>query len=622
VTSFFVDRTRRKTPLAWLGGAVFAVGAVLLVPSRARASDAEVHASSVSFDAGRQEVVLEGDVRVDSPPFHLRSEHVRLRRNGGGPLELEGEGRLAFCPCLGTPLAVTFQGAKVAPPGDLFLEKPVLEIFGLKVLWLPAFWLRAPQKPGLLPPDVAYRAKDGLYLGLGGHLPWSNGASALDLRGGVYTRGGGALDARFFARTSRTRVRLDHLDDTGVLVDARGFTTRGRAELSWDVDAIRGARGVYATTRVDEASKPWDRASAEMTFATSFARVTTGAIGTMARGGDFGSLGAAGPTFGADLHGFSRDRALSASSQLFGASLSDPRGGATHVGMARAKLELAGALGPLASKIGADGEATGLAEGEGGKGLAAIALRSRVGLPLARAFGDVVHLVEPLVTTTVGARTDGALPLGLVPLEGNVPDPGTVALAAGGRTSLGNVARADASSISLEATGGLVTLGRGTMVPGGHTELAARTRFFGVSGEGALVRDRTETGLYAGGHVRIGFEDGVRLVTRVDYGSTLDAFAARRLADGGAPLPGRYLATQGLSLGSRAVVPIVRRVTAMGGVDADLTRETLLGTTFGVELRDKCQCLVLRTFGSHRLGRDGVDVWITIDVLGDAPVWK
>ncbi len=616
--SLFVVRTRLRS---WFAGAVLGVSS-LAASTHAFASDAEVHASSVSFDAGRQEVLLEGDVRVDSPPFHLRSEHVRLRRNGSGPLELEGEGRLAFCPCLGTPLAVTFQGAKVAPPGDLFLEKPVLEIFGLPVLWLPAFWLRAPQKAGLLPPDLAYRAKDGLYLGLGGHLPWSNGASALDLRGGVYTRGGGALDARFFARTSRTRIRLDHLDDTGALVDARGFTTRGEAELSWDVDAIRGARGVYATTRVDEAAKPWDRAAAEMTFSTSFARVSTGAVGTMARGGDFGSLGAAGPTFGADLHGFSRDRTLSVSSQIFGASLSDPRGGATHIGTARAKVELAGALGPLASRVGADGEATGLAEGEGGKGLVAVALRSRLGLPLARTFGDVVHLVEPLVTTTVGARSDGALPLGLVPLEGNVPDPGALALAAGARTSLGNMAAADASSISLEATAGSVTSGRGALSPGAHVELAARARFFGISGEGSVLRARSETAVYAGGHARIGFEDGIRIVTRVDYGSTLDAFGARRLADGGSPLPGRYLATQGLSLGSRAVVPIVRRVTAMGGVDADLTRETLLGTAFGVELRDKCQCLVLRTFGSHRLGRDGVDVWITIDVLGDAPAWK
>ena len=216
-------------------------------------------------------MVLEGDVRVDSPPFHLRSEHVRLRRSGGGPLELEGEGTLGFCPCLGTPLAVTFQGAKIAPPGDLFLERPVLSFFGVPVLWLPAFWLRAPSRPGLLPPDLAYRATDGLYTGFGGHLPWHAGQSALDLRGGVYTRGGGTVDARFFGPTSRTHVRLDHLQTTGVFVDARGYQASQAptsTELSWDVDAVRGSRALAATTRLDEAAKPWDRAAAEGTLST------------------------------------------------------------------------------------------------------------------------------------------------------------------------------------------------------------------------------------------------------------------------------------------------------------------------------------------------------------------
>src|SRR5665647_3019307 len=61
---------------------------------------------------------------------------LHLSRSSLGVV-IEGDGRLAFCPCLGTPLTVAFSRATVAPPGDLFLKNARLEIFGLPVLWLP-----------------------------------------------------------------------------------------------------------------------------------------------------------------------------------------------------------------------------------------------------------------------------------------------------------------------------------------------------------------------------------------------------------------------------------------------------------------------------------------------------
>ncbi len=291
-------RSLRATKRAWASLAAVCVG---LHPSAARAADAEVHASSVTFDAGRGELLLEGDVRVDSPPFHLRSHRVSLRRVGGGPLDVKGEGTLAFCPCLGAPLSVTFQGAKVAPPADLFLERPTLALYGLPVLWLPAFWLRAPSRPGLLPPDLAYRGSDGLYGGLGGHLPWhraSGEIGALDLRLGGYTRGGGVVDARLLSPTSQTHVRVDHLTRTGLSVDARGFGAGALAPVSWDLDLLRGDRALVATTRLDDAARPWDRASIEATWAPGWGRVTGGAESALPRGGSIDSLGATGPVVG------------------------------------------------------------------------------------------------------------------------------------------------------------------------------------------------------------------------------------------------------------------------------------------------------------------------------------
>ena len=43
--------------------------------------------------------------------------------------------------------------------------------------------------------------------------------------------------------------------------------------------------------------------------------------------------------------------------------------------------------------------------------------------------------------------------------------------------------------------------------------------------------------------------------------------------------------------------------------------------TFGIplELRDHCGCIILRGTGAHRIGREGVDVWITIDLAPPIP---
>ena len=72
-------------------------------------------ADEVRFDAHAQALEIVGHVHVDEPPFHLTGSALVLRRVPIGA-ELEGDGTLAFCPCLGTPLAVRFSEATVAVP--------------------------------------------------------------------------------------------------------------------------------------------------------------------------------------------------------------------------------------------------------------------------------------------------------------------------------------------------------------------------------------------------------------------------------------------------------------------------------------------------------------------------
>ncbi|MDP9035197.1 MAG: hypothetical protein M3O50_10340, partial [Myxococcota bacterium] len=180
-------------------------------------------ADEVHLDARSKAIDASGHVHVDELPFHLTSDALRLRRVAIGA-ELEGEGKLSFCRCLGTPLAVRFRSATVAPPHDVIMHSPVLEVFGLPVAWAPVLWLRSPGRTGLLPPELAWRGADGLFAGAGLHLPWQEGDvdRGFDLRAGGYSAGGAAVEVTMRTGASVTRVAWDHLRGDGLTLGAHG----------------------------------------------------------------------------------------------------------------------------------------------------------------------------------------------------------------------------------------------------------------------------------------------------------------------------------------------------------------------------------------------------------------
>ncbi len=190
--------------------AIFAAATFSFVASaRADVAPLDTHADDVTLDAKQRELELRGHVSVESPPFHLSSDALTLKRTPRG-VDVDGKGRLAFCPCLGTPLTLGFAGAIVAPPGDLVLRSPTLNVYGVPIFWLPYFWLRSPARFGLLPPDVMYRGRDGVFLGEGIHLPWKTGdaRNGLDLRAGAYLTGGSAFSGELRTPSSTTKNYL------------------------------------------------------------------------------------------------------------------------------------------------------------------------------------------------------------------------------------------------------------------------------------------------------------------------------------------------------------------------------------------------------------------------------
>ncbi|MGC4091432.1 MAG: hypothetical protein QM756_26840, partial [Polyangiaceae bacterium] len=49
--------------------------------------------------------------------------------------------------------------SRLGTTSDVLLASATLRVFGIPVLWLPYLWLRSPNRAGLMPPFVTYRAE-------------------------------------------------------------------------------------------------------------------------------------------------------------------------------------------------------------------------------------------------------------------------------------------------------------------------------------------------------------------------------------------------------------------------------------------------------------------------------
>ncbi|WP_394830952.1 hypothetical protein LVJ94_31035 [Pendulispora rubella] len=629
-------------PLGRAASAALAAGLamfVLLAPRDAAADipPLETHADDVVLDARLRELELRGNVRLESPPFHLRSDALKLRRTPHG-IEVEGTGRLAFCQCLGTPVAVGFDGAIVAPPGDLVLRHPRLEVLGLPIFWFPYFWLRSPQRFGVLAPDLAYRGSDGFFVGGGIHLPWGpdDPSAALDVRAGAYVRGGSAYEVFLRTPASQTRVRYDHFDGDGLIADARGSiadkvdASRNGQTLAWDIDVLRGARGLRATTELEASARRFDRARAEGQLREGTFTFSAGLRSTSVRGGDVGSLGAWGPLFtarrGDAIGGIgaydialtggglraegSPDREMVPYARAEGGTLF-----ATRFGAVGASLSLRGA----SNVVG--GERRGID--------VAGSARAEFTVPFVRSFegSDPAdpwrHRLEPRASVAVlGLRADDALTtdFGRARGFGGVSG-GTWVAETGLANALGRWGRGD----GLEASASAGFTGDDTRAdPVMRWRAAATQTFLGLGAEGAHVlrafrpsnsgSDGAEAGHAVVARSRVGRIDGLHLSANVAVRKGIDPVVARLLTDAPLEPSAGFLSAPGTTGGLAASIPFSHAIVTRSGVDADLDEPRLLGARGSIELRDRCECIVLRVTGSHRLGRDGVDVWMTIDL--------
>ena len=473
-------------------------------------------ADEVEGDVRMGELSLRGNVVVTYERFRLTSPELSLRRTGRG-VEVRGPGDVVFCPCPNPPLTIAFEGGVVGPPADLVLQHPQLRVGGVTMLALPWFWLRAPSRPGILPPNFAWRGGDGLLAGGGVHLPWKDGTDydELDVTAAGYLKGGVELTARLRTPRSTSRVRWDHLHQDLFSVDAHGsYPQAETGMMAWDLDAVRGPRARQATLNLDEAARAYDRGAAEV-----MVRPTNGVIlgaGVRAVGSRGGWGPSERPAWGprASLGLGGAIGAVGAWDELLSmATLDDAALGPLNLLRSEGGVEVAARPAFFVTRLGLR-EGLTVADSADRSGLDAVgSARLEVAAPFVHDFsGDdapLVHVIEPrLRGALMTARTSGAYwsstgrPVPLIS--------GDVATASAGfRTAWGRLL--GHAGASIEADAGAVGLVEGgtiaESVPVGRYRAAWSSRYLGLGIEGG-ARLRGDRGQVLVGRTRLGEQDG------------------------------------------------------------------------------------------------------------------
>ena len=570
----------------------------------------DFEADRVDVDGELQELELSGDVVVVADRYRVTSDRVRLVRTPRGIL-VDGDGRVALCPCPSSPVTIGFTSATVAPPTDLLIEQPTVRVGGVPVLWLPYLWLRSSDRLGVLPPKVQWRGEDGLLLGSGVHVPLGSRESRaiVDLSGAAYLKGGFQLETRVVTRRASSRVRWDRLDDDLVALDAAGSSTPiAGGALAWRVDALRGPRGRRGTVELEPAARRYDRAELGAVVATGATVVGVGAGATDDRGGSLEEVGAVGPRAHVGAGTALGDVGV-ADISLAARSFDHPLLGSASVVQQRGELGVSGRPGPLATELGLRQRGTFASNERDDRTSAAAAGRASLSLPLSRRFGGrLTHWVEPFLEGGGGvAEEQGTLPDARLR-----PAPDFHSAAVGLTTSLGDYVARSAAELTLRAG----TIGDADdSDPAFAGRLGADSRWIGLSADAAAVGLDDQRAVLAS-RARLGASAGPHLRAYAAGRHRATPARARLVTRGGWDEPrSGWFDRAGWTGGGEVRVPWTSWLASAVAADYDLTADELLSVRGSVGYRHPCGCLAALAWSGTRLGRDGVDAWLTLDLL-------
>ncbi|MDX2055861.1 MAG: hypothetical protein SFV15_25895 [Polyangiaceae bacterium] len=616
--------TTAKTHLTLLG-AFLGVGS-LLISKAARADPAPGPAHyDVKFEAGHLELepetgrlLLSQGFAVRVARYRLVGDSVSLENSSGGVL-VDGKGRLAFCACPSPPLTLGFTAATVAPPGDLLMRNAVLRVGPVPVFWTPYLWLRSPERFGILPPELAYRAEEGLLVSTGFHAPLAtaegDAQNSFDLRAGPYLRGGGVGKLRLATQNTSTYLEADYQQRWAYSADVRGVQEIQSDALAWDADWRGGARARQSAVRLLDAATRFDHARAQVSTVGPLGGVGFGPVLVEARGEAVSTLLAGAATtfwMQKDVAPFARFQTLGELTEFQGAR------------------ESSLAFAHSGTSLEADGHVEGLgvhAEvahdlsyfGESGAGLLVnqpgVALRLLV--PSVRSWENtadpIVHFVEPnlLVAAShsiragsvgAGAFQQFEQPVGL--------DGSTFVAATGLRNALGRWGARRSAELSL-ASGWVSARGKPTLAHLGRAQIDMGA----VTGSSSLALSSQSTTML--GSVAVGGAGQPRLFVRLasNYGNSPELAGNLEVWNKAEQSALGWLQSRGDSLGGELNLPFSRAMAVSVGSDWDAREARMLAMTSTAAYRHPCGCLALTGGAGARSGRHGLDAWVNVDLF-------
>lgn len=558
----------------------------------------EVRADRIDGALDLSAVTLEGGVRARIGRVLVTAPMLRLRVKPDGTVDLVGPARITPCGCDAAPVSFAVERATLDADGGATLRGARVLLFGHTVLATPWLALRSERQLGLLAPTFAWRGADGPLVGAGVHVPlWDR--AALELRPAAYVRGGAEVVGSLHTETSRLRARWDRTSATLFAVEAEGALPVREGAVVWDVDVIRGARARSGTIALDAAARVHDRAAGTFFFAPASA--SAGARWIAPRGVD---VAAAGPRI--SIATSSSSDGVIATLAADASTLARGDGDAWHVLRVDADAAVSGFLGAIRGALDARLASAALVGPDRSALDGAVTLRPSAGLPLARSYGERVHVVEPMVhaTTVLARQTSGARDGLLGPIA---PIAGAAAAPGASIASRYGLPAGDAITADVGAGALVVDEAR----PIARAAATADTRWIRARAEAAALG---RSGGLALGSLSLGRSNGLRALGGVESRTGVDPIAARTLAPGSLGPSSSWLGGEGTSARTELVVPIAP-LTARAGASWDVGAGVRLEERAGLAYSHPCGCLALALLVSHRVGRVGPDATLSISLF-------
>jgi hypothetical protein len=366
---------------------------------------------------------------------------------------------------------------------------------------------------------------------------------------------------------------------------------------------------------LEEASLRQDRARGAIGTSDGKATLGLAVSADTARGGSLGTVGAVGPSVHAG-YGSALGNVGTAGSDIEVATLHEPGVGSTtlvlHHGEVRADARAGAVLFDVQGRTRAV-----VTLGERDTGHTALAgVSGRISAPFVKRFGSsaapLQHWITPSVVATIGAA-DTAVPSVAPAL---VPDGWFGIVMPGLSTAFGEVANGRSALTVSVQSGGMAE--RESDAKGFVAESSvADARLFAFHEEAVLMLGSPRSALHVF-EARVGEVNGLFISAHLheSFGEPplIARFAFSGL-DAGWDAPWvPWFSAPGSTVGARVGVPWAPWLSNAVDVDYDVTNERLLGVRGSLRYLHPCGCLRVSLWGAQRLGRSGVDSFLTVDL--------